>query len=108
MAKKAVATFAAKAGAKSMVKCIRMEKSPKTGAYVFTEQLVEESKAKDMLLKLYAYYLERPEALPPDFQTQLDFEGIPRIVCDYIAGMTDKYAVRKYTELFIPSGWSLH
>ena len=40
MAKKAVATFAAKAGAKSMVKCIRMEKSPKTGAYVFTEQLV--------------------------------------------------------------------
>ena len=47
MAKKAVATFAAKAGAKSMVKCIRMEKSPKTGAYVFTEQLVEAEKAKD-------------------------------------------------------------
>ncbi|MBO6161192.1 MAG: DUF4295 family protein [Bacteroidales bacterium] len=47
MAKKAVATFAAKAGAKSMVKCIRMDKSPKTGAYVFTEQLVEESKAKE-------------------------------------------------------------
>ena len=47
MAKKAVATFAAKAGAKSMVKWIRMEKSPKTGAYVFTEQLVEAEKAKD-------------------------------------------------------------
>ena len=47
MAKKAVATFAAKAGAKSMVKCIRMEKSPKIGAYVFTEQLVEAEKAKD-------------------------------------------------------------
>ena len=41
MAKKAVATFAAKAGAKSMVKCIRMEKSPKTGAYVFSERLLE-------------------------------------------------------------------
>ena len=40
MAKKAVATF--KAGTlKKMVKCIRMDKSPKTGAYVFTEQLVE-------------------------------------------------------------------
>ena len=47
MAKKAVATFAAKAGAMSMVKCIRMEKSPKTGAYVFSEQLVEADKAKD-------------------------------------------------------------
>ena len=47
MAKKAVATFAAKAGAKSMVKCIRMDKSPKTGAYVFTELLVEADKTKD-------------------------------------------------------------
>ena len=51
MAKKAVATFSAKSGAKSMVKCIRMEKSPKTGAYVFTEQLVEEAKVKDYFAK---------------------------------------------------------
>ena len=51
MPKKAGATFAAKAGAKSMVKCIRMEKSPKTGAYVFTEQLVEAEKAKDFFAK---------------------------------------------------------
>ena len=51
MAKKAVATFAAKAGAKSMVKCIRMARSPKTGAYVFTEQLVEEAQAKEMFGK---------------------------------------------------------
>ena len=51
MAKKAVATFAAKAGSKSMVKCIRMEKSPKTGAYVFVEQLVEEPKAKEFFNK---------------------------------------------------------
>ena len=51
MAKKAVATFAAKAGAKIMVKCIRMDKSPKTGAYVFTEQLVEADKAKDYFNK---------------------------------------------------------
>ncbi len=47
MAKKAVATFAAKAGAKTMVRCIKMDRSPKTGAYVFTEQLVEEPKVKD-------------------------------------------------------------
>ena len=50
MAKKAVATF--KSGTlKKMVKCIRMDKSPKTGAYVFTEELVEEDKAKDFLRK---------------------------------------------------------
>ncbi len=51
MAKKAVATFAAKAGAKSMVKVIRMDRSPKTGAYVFTEQLVEAGKEKEFFAK---------------------------------------------------------
>jgi hypothetical protein len=51
MAKKAVATFAAKAGAKSMVRCIRLDKSPKTGAYVFNEQLVEEAKTKEFFEK---------------------------------------------------------
>ena len=49
MAKKAVATFAAKAGAKSMVKCIRMERSPKTGAYVFKEEMVPNDAVKDAL-----------------------------------------------------------
>ncbi|MCQ2135914.1 MAG: DUF4295 domain-containing protein [Bacteroidales bacterium] len=51
MAKKAVATFAAGKGAKKMVKCIRMEKSPKTGAYCFKEELVEESKVKEYFAK---------------------------------------------------------
>ena len=51
MAKKAVATFAAKAGSKSMVKCIRKDKSPKTGAYVITEQLIESGKEKDFFAK---------------------------------------------------------
>ena len=51
MAKKAVATFSAKSGAKSMVKCIRMDKSPKTGAYVFTEELIDEDKTKDFFAK---------------------------------------------------------
>ena len=58
-----------------------------------------------MLGKLYEYYIRNPEQIPADFQPQLSFEGMARTVCDYIAGMTDKYAVDKYTELFIPSGW---
>lgn len=51
MAKKAVATFAAGKGSKKMVKCIRMDKSPKTGAYCFKEELVEESKVKEYFAK---------------------------------------------------------
>lgn len=65
----------------------------------------EESKAKEMLQRLYVYYYEHPEALPNDFQPQMSFDGMERTVCDYIAGMTDKYAVDKYTEIFVPSGW---
>ena len=51
MEKKAVSTLADKAGAKSLVKCIRMDQSPKTGAYVFTEHLVETAQAKDFFNK---------------------------------------------------------
>jgi dGTPase len=67
----------------------------------------EESKAKEMLQMLFEYYVNHPEALPEDFQPQLSFEGMERTVCDYIAGMTDKYAVDKYTEIFIPTGWNV-
>ncbi len=65
----------------------------------------EETKAEDMLKRLYDHYYHHPEALPVDFQPQMSFDGLERTVCDYIAGMTDKYAVGKFAELFIPDGW---
>ena len=65
----------------------------------------QERKAQDMLRRLFEYYYANPEALPEDFQPQLSFEGLERTVCDYIAGMTDNYAVDKFTEIFIPIGW---
>ncbi len=67
----------------------------------------EEAKAREMLKRLYDYYFTHPEALPADFQPQMSLEGMERTVCDYIAGMTDNYAVDKYTELFIPAGWHI-
>ena len=67
----------------------------------------QEQKAKKMLQQMYEYYYRHPEALPDDFQPQLSFEGMERTVCDYIASMTDNYAVDKYTELFIPAGWQV-
>ena len=65
----------------------------------------EESKAKDMLQKLFEYYYANPDQLPEDFLPQMSFDGLERTVCDYVAGMTDNYAVDKYTEIFIPTGW---
>jgi dGTPase len=67
----------------------------------------QESKAKAMLQKMYEYYIAHPEALPEDFHPQMTFDGMERTVCDYIAGMTDNYAVDKYTQLFIPTGWQV-
>lgn len=67
----------------------------------------EESKAREIIQQLYRYYEKNPHKLPTDFQPQLDFEGIQRVICDYIAGMTDKYAVYKYSELFIPTAWQV-
>ena len=67
----------------------------------------EEGKAKVMLTRLFEYYSTHPQALPEDFQPQLSFDGMERTVCDYIAGMTDNYAVDKYTEIFIPMGWNV-
>jgi dGTPase len=65
----------------------------------------EESKAKDMLQRLFEYYCKNPNELPEDFHPQMSFDGLERTVCDYIAGMTDNYAVDKFTEIFIPVGW---
>ena len=65
----------------------------------------EEVKAKDMLRRMYDYYIKNIDKLPADFQPQLSFEGLERTVCDYIAGMTDNYAVDKFSEISIPVGW---
>ena len=67
----------------------------------------EESKAKDMLQMLVRFYVDHPEQLPADFQPQLSFDGLGRTVCDYIAGMTDNYAIEKFNEIFVPSGWNV-
>ena len=67
----------------------------------------EEGKAQDMLQWLFRYYEENPDRLPIDFQPQISMDGMKRTICDYIAGMTDKFAVDKYTELFIPMGWHI-
>ena len=67
----------------------------------------EEVKAKDIIRRLFEYYSKNPEKLPADFIPQLDFEGMDRIVCDYIAGMTDKFAIYKFSEIFVPTAWQV-
>ena len=65
----------------------------------------EEVKAKDMLAQLYVYFEEHPEKLPIDYLETISKESVGRAVCDYISGMTDRYALDLYHEIFIPEVW---
>ena len=67
----------------------------------------QEDKARAILQQLYHYYMTHPDRLPEHFRPQMDFDGMERTVCDYIAGMTDKYAIDQFSELFIPQGWQV-
>lgn len=65
----------------------------------------EEAKAKDLVERLYKYFLRYPDKLPDEYKKIMAKFDKDRAVCDYIAGMTDVYAVNLYNELFIPKGW---
>lgn len=65
----------------------------------------EDDKAKALLESLYYYFCERPELMPEVYSKNLDSEGVGRCVCDYISGMTDRYAIDLYTDLFVPKIW---
>lgn len=67
----------------------------------------EECKAQDMIRRLFDWYQKNPDKLPSDYQDIREREGIERAVCDYIAGMTDKFALEKYSEAYIPFSWSV-
>ena len=70
----------------------------------------EEKKAKSMLVSLYRYYLENINEMPEEYIMFIEKKNqkAERVVCDYIAGMTDHYSVRKFNELFVPIAWTLY
>ena len=68
----------------------------------------EEVKAKAMIKQLFYYYLDNIELLPEKYLRMLnDGQKEERIVCDYISGMTDQYAITKFSEYFLPQAWQV-
>ncbi len=68
----------------------------------------EEAKAERLLCELYAHYIGHIEILPEQYQRMhSEGEKKERVVCDYISGMTDQYAVAKYREFFLPKAWEI-
>ena len=70
--------------------------------------VAEHKKAEKIIGDLFDYYLEYPEEMSQEFQALLeDGDSVRQVVCDYIACMTDRFAVAKYKELFIPQEWTV-
>ncbi len=69
----------------------------------------EEDKAVHMIEQLFDYYVKHLELLPEQYLDSISEPGSgrERIVCDYIAGMTDSYAVKKFEEFFVPESWKI-
>ncbi|HZP95655.1 MAG TPA: deoxyguanosinetriphosphate triphosphohydrolase [Candidatus Limnocylindria bacterium] len=65
----------------------------------------EDQKAQGVLWELLQYFERHPERMPQEHQRIAERDGTKRAVADYIAGMTDRYALDTYTSLFVPSAW---
>lgn len=69
----------------------------------------EEGRAQQLIVCLYDYYMSRPGELPAEYLEGMEARGEPleRAVCDYIAGMTDVYAIERFKELFVPKSFRM-
>ena len=65
----------------------------------------EEGKAQGLLRRLFDWYISDTDRLPAEYRDIVAREGEARAVCDYIAGMTDPYAVECYAKAFVPEAW---
>ncbi len=73
--------------------------------YIGSEAKREEAKARQVVKQLFQYFMEHRQALPAEFRQAEETEPLSRVVVDYIAGMTDRYAIRTYQKFFLPSPW---
>ncbi len=75
------------------------------------ERLVkaETQKCRLVVERLFDYYMAHPDELPvgPPEKQPLSPKELARQVCDYIAGMTDRYAIDLFARLFVPQGWQV-
>ena len=65
----------------------------------------EDNKAQELLVRLFEYYVKHPQKMPELYYKNTQSEPVERCVCDFVASMTDRYAIDRYTELFIPQVW---
>ncbi|MHB8916670.1 MAG: deoxyguanosinetriphosphate triphosphohydrolase [Desulfocucumaceae bacterium] len=75
--------------------------------YVGSEAKREELKARHVVKFLYQYMVENPGAMPREYFNRVEAAGQGRVACDYIAGMTDRYAINQFVRLFVPRAFTI-
>ncbi len=75
--------------------------------YTNMECKSEEIKAVELIQWLFGYFMDNPDKLPSTFATVIENDGKERAVCDFVAGMTDRYAVSVFESYFVPKSWVL-
>lgn len=75
--------------------------------YLDSAAKIEEKKVQEVVNLLFEYYLEHLEELPGQYGRFLEEEGPLACVADYISGMTDRYAVTRFQQIFIPHSWTM-
>ena len=65
----------------------------------------EEQKAQEMLMRLFEHFSKHPEAMPEFYRRNCEEEPVERCVCDFLSGMTDRYAIEVYSGLYVPRVW---
>ncbi len=74
--------------------------------YIGSTAKEEEVKIKGIMTGIFTHYMEHPEEMPKNMQETTEKEGVERAVCDYLAGMSDRFAIYTYNNLYVPKSWN--
>ena len=66
----------------------------------------QDGRAKELLGQLFVYFVKHYEEMPALYRNNIEHDGVERCVCDFISGMTDRYAIELYKDLFSPAVWA--
>ena len=74
--------------------------------YERANKLIQEN-AERMLCALFDFFMKHPDDLPPLYLSRMEEDGEPRVICDYLSSMTDRYAITLFKRLFVPQEGSV-
>ena len=67
----------------------------------------EETKVDGIIEGLFSYFMDNPHKMPAEFAVISNEEGLERAVTDYVAGMTDHFAIQAYSDIYVPKSWGV-